>query len=230
MAKLTKRFRAAQEAADLIKEYTVAEAVDALAKLPKANFDETVELSMKLLVDPRKGDEMVRGTVMLPHGSGKTVRVLAFTTDVDAAIAAGATTAGLGDVIEKIQGGWLDFDVAVATPDAMKEVRKIARVLGPKGMMPNPKAGTVSPNIEKAIKEVMAGRVEYKLDKSATLGVGVGKRSFSIDQVVENLNTIIDAVGKARPVGFKGRYIHSATISATMTPGLKLAGSEFPKF
>jgi large subunit ribosomal protein L1 len=230
MAKLTKRFRAAQEAADLSKEYTVAEAVDTLAKLPKANFDETVELSMKLLVDPRKGDEMVRGTVMLPHGSGKTVRVLAFTNDPDAAIAAGATTAGLGEVIEKIQGGWLDFDVAVATPDAMKEVRKIARVLGPKGMMPNPKAGTVSPDIEKAIKEVMAGRVEFKLDKSATLGVGIAKRSFSAEQVTDNLNTLIDAVGKARPSGFKGNYIHSATISATMTPGLKLAGSEYSKF
>lgn len=230
MVKPTKRFRAAQEAADLIKEYTVAEAVDVLAKLPKANFDETVELSLKLLVDPRKGDEMVRGTVMLPHGSGKTVRVLAFTTDADTAKAAGASEAGLEDVIEKIQGGWMDFDVAVATPDAMKEVRKIARVLGPKGLMPNPKAGTVSPDIEKAIKEVMAGRVEFKLDKTATLGVGVGKRSFSNEQILENLNTLIEAVGKARPSGFKGRYIRSITISGTMTPGLKVAGSEYSKF
>jgi len=230
MVKLTKRFRAAQEAADLTKEYTVAEAVDALAKLPKANFDETVELSLKLLVDPRKGDEMVRGTVMLPNGSGKTVRVLAFTTDPEAAKAAGACEAGLGDLIEKIQGGWLGFDVAVATPDAMKEVRKIARVLGPKGMMPNPKAGTVSPDIEKAIKEVMAGRVEFKLDKTATLGVGVGKRSFSAEEIVENVNTLIDAIGKARPASFKGRYIHSITVSGTMTPGLKIAGSEFAKF
>ncbi len=230
MVKLTKRFRAAQEAADLSKEYTVEEAVETLAKFPKAKFDETVELSMKLLVDPRKGEEMVRGTVMLPHGSGKTVRVLAFTTDVEAAKAAGATEAGLEDMIEKVQGGWVDFDVAVATPDAMKEVRKIARVLGPKGLMPNPKAGTVSPDIDKAIKEVMAGRVEFKLDKSATLGVGVGKRSFSNEQITENVNAILDAIGKARPAGFKGRYIRSASISGTMTPGLKIAGSEYSKF
>lgn len=230
MVKLTKRFRAAQEAADLNKEFTVEEAVETLAKLPKANFDETVELSMKLLVDPRKGDEMVRGTVMLPHGSGKKVRVLAFTSDVEAAKAAGATEAGLEDMIEKVQGGWVDFDVAVATPDAMKEVRKIARVLGPKGLMPNPKAGTVSPDIDKAIKEVMAGRVEFKLDKSATLGVGVGKRSFSSEQLVENVNAILDAIGKARPAGFKGRYIRSATVSGTMTPGLKIAGSEYSKY
>jgi len=230
MVKLTKRYRAALEAADLGKEYTVAEAVETLAKLPKANFDETVELSMKLLVDPRKGDEMVRGTVMLPHGSGKTVRVLAFTTDADAAKAAGASEAGLEDIIEKIQGGWMDFDVAVATPDAMKEVRKIARVLGPKGLMPNPKAGTVSPDIDKAIKEVMAGRVEFKLDKSATLGVGVGKRSFSNEQLIENVNTLIEAIGKARPAAFKGRYIRSISVSGTMTPGIKLAGSEFSKF
>jgi large subunit ribosomal protein L1 len=229
MVKLTKRFRAAQEAADLSKEYTVEEAVETLAKFPKAKFDETVELSMKLLVDPRKGEEMVRGTVMLPHGSGKMVRVLAFTSDVEAAKAAGATEAGLEDMIEKVQGGWVDFDVAVATPDAMKEVRKIARVLGPKGLMPNPKAGTVSPDIDKAIKEVMAGRVEFKLDKSATLGVGVGKRSFSKVQIAENVNAILDAIGKARPAGFKGRYIRSASISGTMTPGLKIAGSEYSK-
>ena len=230
MVKLTKRFQAAQEAADLSKEYTVEEAVETLAKFPKAKFDETVELSMKLLVDPRKGEEMVRGTVMLPHGSGKTVRVLAFTSDVEAAKAAGATEAGLEDMIEKVQGGWVDFDVAVATPDAMKEVRKIARVLGPKGLMPNPKAGTVSPDIDKAIKEVMAGRVEFKLDKSATLGVGVGKRSFSKEQIAENVNAILDAIGKARPAGFKGRYIRSASISGTMTPGLKIAGSEYSKY
>ena len=230
MVKLTKRFRAAQEAADLSKEYTAEEAADVLAKLPKANFDETVEVSMKLLVDPRKGDQMVRGTVMLPHGNGKMVRVLAFTSDPDAAKAAGATEAGLDDIIEKIQAGWMDFDVAVATPDAMKEVRKIARVLGPKGLMPNPKAGTVSADLDKAIKEVMAGRVEFKLDKTATLGVGVGKRSFSAAQLVENMRALIEAVGSARPSGFKGRYIATAHISGTMTPSIKLAGSEYSKY
>jgi len=230
MVKLSKKFRAAAEAADLSKEYTIAEAVEVLAKLPKANFDETVEVSLKLGVDPRKGDEMVRGTVMLPHGSGKTVRVLAFTNDPEAAKAAGATEAGLEDMIAKVQGGWFDFDVAVATPDAMKDVRKIARVLGPKGLMPNPKAGTVSPDIAKAITEVMAGRVEYKVDKNASLGVGVGKRSFTGEQILDNLNAIMEAIGKARPSVFKGRYIKSASISATQTPGIKLASTEYAKY
>ncbi|MDQ8183023.1 50S ribosomal protein L1 [Pelagicoccus sp. SDUM812005] len=230
MVKLSKKFRAAAEAADLGKEYTIAEAVDALAKLPKAKFDETIEVSLKLGVDPRKGDEMVRGTVMLPHGSGKTVRVLAFTADAEAAKAAGAAEAGLDDMIAKVQGGWFDFDVAVATPDAMKEVRKIARVLGPKGLMPNPKAGTVSDDIAKAIQEVMAGRVEYKVDKNASLGVGVGKRSFGIEEVVANLTAIMEAIGKARPTAFKGRYIKSAYISATQTPSIKLASSEYAKY
>lgn len=230
MVKLTKKTRAALEAADFGKEYTIAEAVEVLAKLPKAKFDETIEVSMKLGVDPRKGDEMVRGTVMLPNGSGKNVRVLAFTADADAAIAAGATEAGLETMIAKVQGGWFDFDVAVATPDAMKDVRKIARILGPKGLMPNPKAGTVSDDIAKAIKEVMAGRVEYKVDKNASLGVGVGKRSFSSEDILGNLTAIVEAIGKARPSAFKGRYIVSATVSATMTPGIKLASSEYAKY
>lgn len=230
MIKLSKKFRAAAEAADLIKEYTIAEAADVLAKLPKAKFDETIELSLKLGVDPRKGDEMVRGTVMLPHGSGKTVRVLAFTADPEAALAAGAMEAGLDELIAKVQGGFFDFDVAVATPDAMKEVRKIARVLGPKGLMPNPKAGTVSDDIAKAIQEVMAGRVEYKVDKNASLGVGVGKRSFSVDEVVGNLTAIMEAIGKARPASFKGRYIKSVYVSASQTPSIKLASSEYAKY
>lgn len=230
MVKLSKKFRAAGEAADLGKEYTLAEAVAVLEKLPKAKFDETIELSLKLGVDPRKGDEMVRGTVMLPHGSGKSVRVLAFTADPEAALAAGASAAGLDDMIAKVQGGWFDFDVAVATPDAMKEVRKIARVLGPKGLMPNPKAGTVSEDISKAIQEVMAGRVEYKVDKNASLGVGVGKRSFTTEQVVDNLTAIMDAIGKARPSVIKGRYIRSVYLSATQTPSIKLASSEYAKY
>lgn len=230
MVKLSKKYRASLEVADLSKEYSIADAVAVLAKLPKAKFDETVEVSFKLGVDPRKGDEMVRGTVMLPHGSGKSVRVIAFTADPDAALAAGASAAGLDDLIAKVQNGWFDFDIAVATPDAMKEVRKIARVLGPKGLMPNPKAGTVSPDLDKAIKEVMAGRVEFKVDKTASMGVGIAKRSFTVEQLVDNLNAILEAIGKARPSGFKGRYIESVYISATMTPGIKLAGSEFAKY
>jgi large subunit ribosomal protein L1 len=201
-----------------------------LNKFPKANFDETVEMSFRLAVDPRQGDQMVRGTVVLPHGSGKKVRVLAFTTDADAALAAGADFAGLKDYMEKIQGGWLDFDVAVATPEAMREVRTIARVLGPKGMMPNPKSGTVSDDLGKAIQEVKAGRVEFKVDKTANIGVGIGKRSFSAEQLKENINALLTAVGTARPEGLKGRYILSATLAATMTPGVRLAASEYNKF
>lgn len=230
MVKLSKKYRAAQEAADLTEAYSIDEAVAVLAKLPKAKFDETVEVSLKLGVDPRKGDEMVRGTVMLPHGSGKSVRVLAFTENPEEALEAGATHAGLSEFIQKVQDGWLDFDVAVATPEAMKEVRKIARILGPKGLMPNPKAGTVSDDIAKAIKEVMAGRVEFKLDKTATLGVGVGKRSFASEQIVENVKTLFEAVGKARPGAFKGRYIRTAHLSATMTPGIKISGSEYSSY
>lgn len=227
MAKKSKRYREALKVADLEKTYSVEEAVGILEKFPKANFDETVEVSIKLGVDPRKGDQMVRGTVQLPNGNGKSVRVLAFTADAEAALAAGATHAGLDDMLEKVQEGWFDFDVAVATPEAMKSVRKVARVLGPKGLMPNPKAGTVAEDIGQAIKEVMAGRVEFKLDKFASMGVGLAKRSFTSDQIAENVKSLIDAVEKARPESFKGKYVESAYISATMTPGIKLAASAY---
>lgn len=225
--KLSKKYRAATEAADLTKDYSLEDAVSVLAKLPKANFDETVEVSMKLGVDPRQGDQMVRGTVMLPHGNGKSVKVLAFTNDAEAAKAAGAEFAGLEDMIAKVKEGWVGFDVAVATPDAMKEVRKVARVLGPKGLMPNPKAGTVAEDISKAIKEVMAGRVEFKIDKTAALGVGIAKRSFTEVQILENVQALLDALSKARPTGLKGRYISKATITATMQPGIRLASSVY---
>ncbi|RME73487.1 MAG: 50S ribosomal protein L1, partial [Verrucomicrobia bacterium] len=164
MIKPSKRYRAALELVDRKAEYPLSEAIALLKKMPQARFDETVEMAFRLGVDPRQGDQMVRGTVTLPHGSGKKVTVLAFTTDSDAAREAGADYAGLEDLIEKIKEGWLDFDVAVATPEAMKEVRQIARVLGPKGLMPNPKSGTVSPDLAEAIKAVKAGRVEFKMD------------------------------------------------------------------
>ncbi len=225
--KLSKKYKAALEVADLTKDYSLVDAVSVLAKLPKSNFDETVEVSIKMGVDPRQGDQMVRGTVMLPHGNGKVVRVLAFTNDPEAAIAAGATHAGLEDMIAKVQDGFLDFDVAVATPDAMKDVRKVARVLGPKGMMPNPKAGTVAEDISKAIKEVMAGRVEFKIDKTAALGVGIAKRSFTEEQILENVKALMDALAKVRPSGLKNRYITKATLTATMQPGIRLASSEY---
>ena len=230
MEKHSKRYRSAVTAADLTKEYPLKEAVEILTKFPKAKFDETVELSFRLGVDPAQGDQMVRGTTPLPNGSGKKVRVLVFTDDAPKALAAGADTAGLADVMAKINEGWLDFDVAIATTEAMKQVRSLARVLGPKGLMPNPKSGTVTDDIAAGIKAVKAGRVEFKVDKTANIGVGVGKRSFTSDQISENVAAVLDAIGKAKPATFKGHYIKSVTLSSSMSPGVKLATTEFNKF
>lgn len=225
----SKRYRAAVKAADLTKSYTLADAVEVLGKFPPAKFDETVELSIRLGVDPTQGDQMVRGTTPLPNGSGKKVRVLVFTDNPEQAIKAGADHAGLQDMMTKVTEGWLDFDVAIATTEAMKQVRTLARVLGPKGLMPNPKAGTVSDDVVGAIKAVKAGRVEFKMDKSANIGVGVGKRSFTPAQIAENAAAVIDAVSKAKPASFKGIYIKSIYISSSMSPGVQLASTEFSK-
>lgn len=226
----SKRYNSALKVADLAKEYPLKEAVDVLVKFPKAKFDETVELSFRLGVDAASGDQNVRGTTPLPNGSGKKVRVLVFTDDPQAAIAAGADYAGLQDMMQKINEGWLDFDVAIATTEAMKTVRTIARVLGPKGLMPNPKSGTVTDDIAAGIKAVKAGRVEFKMDKTANLGVGVGKRSFTPEQILENAQAVIDAVGKAKPSSFKGHYIRSVTISSSMSPAVKVASTEYSKY
>jgi large subunit ribosomal protein L1 len=230
MEKRSKRYRSAAQVADLAKEYPLKEAVDILAKFPKAKFDETVELSFHLGVDPAQGDQMVRGTTPLPNGSGKKVRVLVFTDDPAKALAAGADLAGLKDMMTKIQEGWMEFDVALATTAAMKEVRAIARVLGPKGLMPNPKSGTVTDDIPAGIKAVKAGRVEFKMDKTAGIGVGIGKRSFTPAQMLENASAVIEAVGKAKPAGFKGHYIRSISISSSMSPGVRIASTEFNKY
>ena len=230
MEKHSKRYNSAVKAADLAKEYPLNEAVEILSKFPKAKFDETVELSFRLGVDPAQGDQMVRGTTPLPNGSGKKIRVLVFTDDAEKALAAGADYAGLADMMAKVQSGWLDFDVAIATNDAMKQVRTLARVLGPKGLMPNPKSGTVTDDIAAGIKAVKAGRVEFKVDKTANIGVGVGKRSFTPAQILENAAAVIEAIGKAKPAAFKGHYIKSVTISSSMSPGVKIASTEFSKF
>lgn len=226
----SKRYRAALKVADLSKSYSLAEAAGVLAKFPAVKFDETVELSLRLAVDPAQGDQMIRGTVPLPHGSGKKVRVLVFTDNAEAALQVGADHAGLEDVMQKINEGWLDFDVAIATTEAMKTVRTIARVLGPKGLMPNPKSGTVTDDIGAAIKAVKAGRVEFKMDKTANIGVGVGKRSFPADQLVENARAVIEVIGKARPAAVKGTYIKAVSISASMSPGVSLEAAEYNKF
>jgi len=227
MEKRSKRYQSAVKVADLNKDYPLNEAVEILSKFPKAKFDETVELAIRLGVDPTQGDQMVRGTTPLPNGSGKKIRVLVFTDDPAKALAAGADFAGLADIMTKINEGWLDFDVAIATTEAMKQVRTLARVLGPKGLMPNPKSGTVTDDIAAGIKAVKAGRVEFKMDKTANIGVGVGKRSFTPAQIVENAAAVLDAVAKAKPASFKGHYIKTVVISSSMSPGVKLAAAEF---
>jgi len=230
MEKKSKRYRSALQVADLAKDYPLKDAVEILTKFPKAKFDETVELSFRLGVDPAQGDQMVRGTTPLPNGSGKKVRVLVFTDNPQAAIAAGADHAGLQDMMAKINEGWLDFDVAIATTEAMKTVRTIARVLGPKGLMPNPKSGTVTDDIAAGIKAVKAGRVEFKMDKACNIGVGVGKRSFTPAQIIENASAVIEAVAKAKPASFKGNYIKTIAISSSQSPSVRLASTEYNQF
>jgi large subunit ribosomal protein L1 len=229
MAKTNKNRKTATELYKHAETYALTDALGILEKFPKARFDETVELSVHLGVDPRQSTQMVRGIVNLPKGSGKKVRVIAFTDKADEAKAAGADEAGMEDLIARIQEGWTDFDVAVSTPAAMKEVRKVARVLGPRGLMPNPKSGTVTDDVAAAIQSVKSGgRVEFKMDKTANIGVVVGKRSFSVADLEENISAVIDALGKARPESLKGHhYIKSMAVSGTMTPGVRLESGVF---
>jgi large subunit ribosomal protein L1 len=226
----SKRYKKALELVDGKKTYPLKAAVEILAKFPKAKFNETVDLAFRLGVDPKQSDQMVRGTVPLPHGSGKTVRVLVFAKSgpaAEAAKTAGAEYVGYEDMIKKCQEGWADFDVAVATPEAMGEVRKLGKVLGPRGLMPNPKTGTVTDDTARAVKEVKAGRVEFKIDKAGNIHVPVGKIAFSAAQIEENARAVIDAVAKARPHSVKGAYIESCTISATMSPPVRVDIKEF---
>src|SRR6187200_830045 len=222
--KQSKRFRAALEKVNTEKTYALAEAVNLLKSMPATKFDQTVTLSFHLGVDPKQSDQMVRGTCPLPHGSGKNVRVLVFAEGAaaEAAKAAGAEFVGYKDMIEKCNGGFQDFDIAVATPAAMAEVRKLGKVLGPRGLMPNPKTGTVTDDTAKAVQEVKAGRVEFKLDKNGNVAVPVGKFSFAESALVENGNAVIEAVVRARPATAKGRYLEGVTISATMSPGVRV--------
>ncbi|MEE3178816.1 MAG: 50S ribosomal protein L1, partial [Verrucomicrobiota bacterium] len=215
-----------QKAAELVEDrpYALADAVGTLKKFPVPKFDPTVTLSFRLGVDPKKSDQMVRGSVALPHGTGKNVRVAVFAQGDAAKTAgeAGADHVGFEDLIKKVQGGFTDFDAAIATPDAMGEVRKIARVLGPRGLMPNPKTGTVTEDTATAVKAVKAGKVDYKLDKNGNISAAIGKVSFSEEQLAENASSLIESVVKAKPASAKGNYIENVTIAATMLPGLKL--------
>lgn len=205
----------------------LSSAVSKLAGFNKVKFDETVEVSFSLGVDPKQTSQAVRGTVNLPHGSGKEVKVLVFTENVEEAKSLGADFAGLEDLISKIKDGWLDFDVAVSTTSAMKNVRSIARVLGPRGLMPTPKSGTVTDNLEEAINQVKAGRVEFKMDKTGSLAVVIGKRSFSNEQLEENAQAALEAVVNSRPNGFKGRFIKTLYLSSTMSPSVQLDSSQY---
>lgn len=220
-----KLYRASLELFDKQKQYDSAEAMDIVLKTAKAKFDETIELHCKLGVDPRHADQQVRGVVVLPHGTGKTVRVLVIAKGVkaDEATAAGADIVGAEEMVQKIQGGWFDFDVCVTTPDMMGLVGRLGKILGPKGLMPNPKSGTVTMDIAKAVKDIKAGKVEYRVDKTAIIHCPIGKKSFGNEKLLENFNTLMEAIVKAKPVAAKGQYIKSISLASTMGPGIKVS-------
>jgi large subunit ribosomal protein L1 len=224
MPKHGKRYQDALKAFDKTNLYGLEEAVKLAKENAKAKFDETIELSFRLGVDPRHADQQIRGAVVLPHGTGKVRKVLVFAKGEKAkeAEAAGADFVGEADMVAKIQEGWFGFDVAIATPDMMGVVGKIGRVLGPKGLMPNPKTGTVTLDVKKAVEEVKAGKIEYRVDKTSIVAVPVGKASFDQEKLVENANTIIDVIKKAKPAVAKGQYLKSVTVSSTMGPGVKI--------
>jgi large subunit ribosomal protein L1 len=219
-----KRYREAISKVDREREYTPTEAVKLLKDLPTAKFDETVEVSFRMGVDPRKADQMIRGTVSLPHGTGRSVRVAAFAQGDKAREAqeAGADVVGGEDLVNEIIKGNIDFDAAVATPDVMSIVGKAGRVLGPRGLMPNPKAGTVTNDIGKAVRDIKAGRLEYRVDRQGNLHLVIGKRSFDEKQLLDNYLAVVDEVIRAKPAASKGKYIRTVTVSSTMGPGIKI--------
>ena len=220
-----KKYQDSVKAFDLAKQYEANEAISVLLETAKAKFDETIELHVRLGVDPRQADQQVRGVLVLPHGTGKTKRVLVIAkgAKADAAAAAGAEYVGAEELIAKIQNeNWFDFDVMITTPDMMGMVGRIGRVLGPKGLMPNPKSGTVTMDVEKAIAEVKAGKVEYRLDKTAIIHCPIGKKSFGAEKLQENYTALMDAIVKAKPAAAKGTYLKSVTLASTMGPGVKV--------
>jgi large subunit ribosomal protein L1 len=229
MAKKSKKYAEALQLVDRTKAYSVTEAVELAKKTNFAKFDATVEVAFRLGVDPKKADQQIRGAVVLPNGTGKTQRVLVFAKGekLKEAEAAGADFVGDTDYINKIQQGWFDFDVIVATPDMMGEVGKLGRVLGPKGLMPNPKTGTVTFDVTKAINEIKAGKVEYRVDKAGNIHVPIGKVSFEDSKLVENFTTIFETLQKAKPAAAKGTYMKNVAITTTMGPGVKVDPSSF---
>ena len=224
MAKVGKKYAEAAKLFDKQKQYDVAEAIDILKKMDTAKFDETVELAVNLNVDPKYADQQVRGALVLPHGIGKSKTVLVFAQGdkEKEALAAGADYVGADDLVEKIKGGWLDFDVAIATPNMMGKVGRLGKILGPKGLMPNPKVGTVTMDVTKAVNDIKAGKIEYRLDKTNIIHVPLGKASFTEEQLADNFQTLIDAIMKAKPAAVKGQYLKSVTLTSTMGPGVKI--------
>ncbi len=225
-----KKYRAAAEQIERDRFYTVAEAVELAKRIAYAKFDETVELDMTLGVDPRKADQMVRGTVVLPHGLGKSKRVVVIASTPDKlqeAQEAGADETGGEDIVNRIKGGWLDFDALIATPDMMRAVGQLGKILGPRGLMPNPKTGTVTADVGRAVRETKAGKVEFRVDKTGVIHAPVGKVSFDPQLLAENAKSLIDAVMRAKPSAAKGKYVKNATLSSTMGPGIRLNTAEF---
>jgi large subunit ribosomal protein L1 len=228
LKKMSKRYKQLLEKIDTTKSYAVADAMALVKDLKSAKFDETVEVALNLNVDPRHADQMVRGAIVLPHGTGKTVRVAVFAKGVkaDEAKAAGADIVGTDDLVADIKEGIFNFDVVVAAPDCMGLVGQIGRILGPKGLMPNPKTGTVTPNVAQAVKNVKGGQVNFRVDKKGNIHAGIGKASFDAKQIKENFNALLVAVNKQKPASAKGKYIKSGAISLTMSPAIKLDPSE----
>ena len=231
MKERSKRYKQAAAMVTASKLYTLDEAAELVRKFPSTKFNQTVSLSFRLGVDPKKSDQMVRGTCPLPHGSGKTVRVLVFAQGnaAEAARAAGADVVGYEELIAKVKDGFLDFDTAIATPEAMTEVRKLGKQLGPRGLMPNPRTGTVTDDTAAAVKAVKAGRADFKLDKNGNCAAGVGKATFEPKQLVENATALIEAVNRARPATAKGKFIENIVLASTMSPGLKIDVSKYVK-
>ena len=224
MKKRSKRYQEALNQCDTDKLYQLEEAINILKACPKVNFDQSIDIALKLGVDPKKSDQQVRSTVILPHGTGKSLKVvvLAKAEKAKEALDAGADVSGDQEIVDKIKSGWTDFDVLVATPDMMREVGKLGKILGPRGLMPTPKAGTVTLEIKKAVEDFQKGKVEFKVDKNSVINSLVGKLSFAIDKIIQNIESLMAAISRAKPASSKGQYIKSLYISSTMGPGLKI--------